>query len=994
MRRTFVFKKQKSGLQNSANISDSQNLHQLGMELSRVYCLQVAVHSGEFLEGETGIYCVCKINEKKYRTMTTVGNKPSFNETWSMTIPEDTVRLTIEVCKHNKLNSRQVIGVVQVSLKRLGINVETTEKYTVASFNGSEIGKLLLTFKRFSREDEKELIGEKPQKARFSLVSSSMEDLESLVSDTLSKSPLHRKKFMPQLPSAKDRETVEACGLFSAVFTVTVGDIAEDLLHFMNNEQATFNDIEQVGLTGVITNCYPPNNGGKIVPLNIWNFCFGDGLRVSRTNKNISVVPFVMTDAMANTKYACFLIAYFKIEKEMIKKIQEIIPKTPDELYAPYAVGVTSDFPLHTFMRKWLKSLYEINVENDMKFTDYCHQVIFMTGKPSFGNLYSYDFGQLGFKIEIQLPCLNGLPPIPTSILPLFEMIGIDGVLAVWLALLEGEKVIITSTSKTALVYSIENLKSLLFPFEWCNICIDSLPYSLIDYVSSPMTYLMGVPSEYKEDVEKIIKNEEVVYVDLDSGVVKSKGIIREVPKLINTVYHELKDVFNKREYSNGNINSDIFDEKYYLHKSEEFNCAVRIILFKFINVMLNEYRDYIGYTWIADKESVVFSSEEFIYNQPSDRRDFLKALFESQHFSFFLQNFPKRHDHIFEDWQINNIYLINTNELIQMYSKEYHPITSIIQTSTEKSLEVSPINTLVLDCGKLKSLRVRNTVVNSQLEPKMYHNHLEGFKKQRVREVFNNDIIQFSDIQIGILVMMNEGTTKSLDTDLLFNFLSQVEGRKIFTQRLMSKYTSFCINKMEGRINNIVYAVIGDILRQEATYAYSQKDYMTPQHIIELSQILYKIEGNQKIKLINSLIELDIWNQMDVWNNMFMRLMCIGKSSIYQEQYGLDLPSRWNLFDSNQQTQYRIAETQDFKKNLSTLLDTMKIVRVNDKTLNQFVGYILSQMRFDEIFRKEIDKLVKEKCPSQNSLTINDSKEQLLADMRKLYDSVYLTED
>ncbi|EDR23244.1 hypothetical protein EDI_314770 [Entamoeba dispar SAW760] len=935
MRRTFVFKKQKSGLQNSANITDSQNLHQSGLELSRVYCLQVVLHSGEFIEGETGLYCVCKINEKKYRTMTTVGNKPSFNETWSMTIPEDTVRLTIEVCKHNKLNSRQVIGVVQVSLKRLGINVETTEKYTVASFNGNEIGKLLLTFKRFSREDEKELIGEKPRKARFSLVSSSMEDLESLVSDTLPKNPLHRKKFMPQLPSAKDRETVEACGLFSAVFTVTVGDIAEDLLHFMNNEQATFSDIEQVGLTGVITNCYPPNNGGKIVPLNIWNFCFGDGLRVSRTNKNISVVPFVMTDAMANTKYACFLIAYFKIEKEMIKKIQEIIPKTPDELYAPYAVGVTSDFPLHTFMRKWLKSLYEINVENDMKFTDYCHQVIFMTGKPSFGNLYSYDFGQLGFKVEIHLPCLNGLPPIPTSILPLFEMIGIDGVLAVWLALLEGEKVIITSTSKTGLVYSIENLKSLLFPFEWCNICIDSLPYSLIDYVSSPMTYLMGVPSEYKEDVEKIIKNEEVVYVDLDSGVVKSKGIIREVPKLINTVYHELKDVFNKREYSSGNINSDIFDEK-----------------------------------------------------------DFLKALFESQHFSFFLQNFPKRHDHIFEDWQINNIYLINTNELIQMYSKEYHPITSIIQTSTEKSLEVSPINTLVLDCGKLKSLRVRNTVVNSQLEPKMYHNHLEGLKKQRVKEVFNNDIIQFSDIQIGILVMMNEGTTKSLDTDLLFNFLSQVEGRKIFTQRLMSKYTSFCINKMEGRVNNIVYAVIGDILRQEATYAYSQKDYMTPQHIIELSQILYKTEGNQKIKLINSLIELDIWNQMDVWNNMFMRLMCIEKSSIYQEQYGLDLPSRWNLFDSNQQNQYRIAETQDFKKNLSTLLDTMKIVRVNDRTLNQFVGYILSQMRFDEMFRNEIDKLVKEKCPSQNALTINDSKEQLLADMRKLYDSVYLTED
>ncbi|EDR24028.1 hypothetical protein, conserved [Entamoeba dispar SAW760] len=726
------------------------------------YILVIIIHSGIFSPLETGLYCVCKIDEKKYRTLTKVGNKPIFNEQWTVSVPEKTNILQIEVCKHNKLNQKHILGIVRVSLKRLGINLETTEKYTVFSYSSVEVGKLNITFKRLSRENEQNLIiGEESKKSseksseKFSLLTSSIEELNLSYKpqNDLSLDHVHRKKFMPQLPSAKDRETIEACGLFSAVFTVTVGDITKDLLHFMKTSNATFSSIEQVGLTGVITNCYPPNNGGKIVPLNIWNFCFGDGLRVSRTNKNISVVPFVMTDAMANTKYACFLIAYFKIEKEMIKKIQEIIPKTPDELYAPYAVGVTSDFPLHTFMRKWLKSLYEINVENDMKFTDYCHQVIFMTGKPSFGNLYSYDFGQLGFKVEIHLPCLNGLPPIPTSILPLFEMIGIDGVLAVWLALLEEEKVIITSTSKTGLVYSIENLKSLLFPFEWCNICIDSLPYSLIDYVSSPMTYLMGVPSEYKEDVEKIIKNEEVVYVDLDSGVVKSKGIIREVPKLINTVYHELKDVFNKREYSSGNINSDIFDEKYYLHKSEEFNCSVRIILFKFINIMLNEYRDYIGYTWIADKESVVFSSEEFIYNQPSDRRDFLKALFESQHFSFFLQNFPKRHDHIFEDWQINNIYLINTNELIQMYSKEYHPITSIIQTSTEKSLEVSPINTLVLDCGKLKSLRVRNTVVNSQLEPKMYHNHLEGLKKQRVKEVFNNDIIQFSDIQIGILL-------------------------------------------------------------------------------------------------------------------------------------------------------------------------------------------------------------------------------------------------
>ncbi|ELP92099.1 hypothetical protein EIN_379960 [Entamoeba invadens IP1] len=1000
MRKTFVFRKTftksktMGGLQESPTSSPTLSTSTKKSLPNSLSSVVLTIHDGVFKDGESGIYCVCKVLERKYRTMTTVGNKPIFDETWTLHVPTDILSVTLEICKHTKMNTRNVLGAVQLNFKRLEINVEVTEKYKVLSFNSIEIGTLKLTMKRLPQEDLQHLLQEKPKKGRFSLIDSSFEDLDEKKMRT-PRGKIHRKKYMPQAPSEKTEESVEACGLFSAVFTVTVGDISEDIWHFMKNNSDAFSDIEQVGLTGVITNCYPPNNGGKVVPLNIWNFCFGDGLKVRRTNQSIEVIPFVMTDANANTKYACFLIAYFKIEDKMIKKIQDIIPKTPNELYAPYAVGVTSDFPLLGLMRKWLKALYEVKVESNLKFTDYCHEVIFMTGLPSPGKSFLYDFTTLGFKTEINLPVTNGMSAIPTSVLPMFEMLGIDGVVAIVLALLEGDKVVLSCRSKTALVYTIENLKSMIFPFEWCNICIDLIPYSLLDYLTSPMTYLVGVPAEYKDEAEDIISKEGVVYADLDNGTVRTSGYLKEVPKEVENLFYDLKTVFKTKEMKIGNLNNDFFEERYFAHKSHEFNCAVRICFFKFISEMLGNYRDYLGFTWVADDVSVVFSSEEFVYNQPNDRRDFLRALFESQHFQFFIQNFPKRHNHVFEDWQINQMYHRNTEELVAMYeNKEYLPITKIVQISTEKKLDVSPINTLLLDCGKLKSLRVRNEVVKQKIEPTFYCNHLELKRTEKKSVIFNNDMIQFCDSQIGELVLMNENATQTkIDTEPIFSFLSQIEGRKVFTLRLLSKYQHFEIEREKGRVCAFVFAMILDFLKQSLVYAYSQKDYMTPQNIVECAKSIYKREGGgEKLRIIDLMQGYDIWNKMDVWNNIFVKRSCISKEIIYKEQFGLDLPFRWVTFDQYQQKEYRQAEVDWVKKDMKEILTTMGLVRTNPKTVKQFVGYALSHLRFDESVRKEIDDMVLDVCQVKTDEYM-DEIEKMRSDINKVYEGVYLTD-
>ena len=545
------------------------------------------------------------------------------------------------------------------------------------------------------------------------------------------------------------------------------------------------------------------------------------------------------------------------MNKELHQQIKSYLPSIPNELYVPNAIGVMSKFPILNFMRKWLKSLYETSIDTDLKLTNICHAT-FETGKPSFGNPFKCEFPELGFTAFIQLPKINDLPPFPTSILPLFQSIGINGVIILWLSLLQGDRIVLTSKSKTLLVYSIENLKSIMFPFEWCYTCINLLPYSAIQLLTSPTPYLVGVPYEYKDEMEKIIENEEIIYVDLDLSIVKSRYPMRTIPLLVRELYYDLKHLLHDKiiqqttskdsEDKLLQLNSNFYSDKMYSYKCEEFDCPIRIILFKYLNLLLNDFYKDIKWSWISDKPSALFLREKYLCYQPSDKHVFLRLLFESQHFSFFIHQLPKMLHHVFFDWQRNNIYLKSTSELIEIYKKEYKSLSifvshkSLNESCTKRSLKTpTKLHLLKLKTDKLKSVRIRNEMNETQLPNRFYQNHLFNMKIEKPLIITNNDLIQFCDIQIGLLVLMNEGSPMEMDMDLIFNYLSKQEGREMFLSRLLSKYKAFNYHQSEGQVIESVFLIISDILKQSAVYAFAQNDYLTPQKVILLSTHLYK---------------------------------------------------------------------------------------------------------------------------------------------------------
>ncbi|ELP85688.1 denn domain containing protein, putative [Entamoeba invadens IP1] len=936
---------------------------------------EVTLHSAIITTNETGVYCVCKHKNVKYRTKTTSSSNPKFEETWKIPIPEKFQTVTLEVCRHTIVSTKVILGTVLLTTTTLVPNTPLTDFFEVKTSN-SAIGKILLTLLFRVPEDEN------ATKKRFDLKSTQLSQLES--SSHLQS--VHRKKFLQSTVSS-GQNTIVTNGLFSAVFTLGTFDIVDDINQFMKTSTATFSSIEQIGLSGAVTSCYPPNTGNKLVPVNLWNFCFGDGLRLKRRCPPEEFIPFVITDADANTKNVCFLVVYSPLPKHVITQIRNVIPNIPDVLYCPYALGVTSPFPIHYTMRRWLCGVLS-NKLSRSEIEEECKKVIFDTPKPVHGRTRLVTFERLKFSSEIHLPEVNSLPLFPTRISPLFSTLGIDGVLCVFLALLEDEKVIVTSHSKSHLVYSIENMKSMIFPLEWCNVCIDILPYSLLDFLSSPMNYLIGVPSEYIDEAERMVEFEEVVLVDIDRGVVKKRGKTKDVPEEVNVLYANLRRVLKSQEYTSYEDLSRDTDEDLSEVDQTRIDIGVRICLFQFINVMLQRYRNYVGYSWVADKEEMVFSNEEFRCNQPVDRGDLLKNMFTSQTFQYFIQTYPKRFHHVFEDWQKNNYYLKATEQLIEEYQilSENERIVESDRTAVQNTPKFD-IDSLRLEMKISKDGHLQRRDEEEEIR---YINHLTPQAMNQEKVVFNNDLIQFCDIQIGLIAMMNEGSTNGLDTELLFSFLSSMEGRKLFLERMVGKYQSFCVKKEVGRVTEKVFLLIGDILRQAAKYALAQKDFVTPRRVIECGTTFWKIENEKRTDLMNVLTGIDVWEEIEVWNNMFNDMMWIDKVRIYKT-YDQNYKEAWTKMNDAEKDRYRKEEVKGVKVTVRRILCYMNVVGVKEKTVIKFVRYALGRLRLDEDFRKEIEEMVLAVC----SIATDSSgyEDSLNVKMRKIYDEVYLTQ-
>ncbi|XP_070391724.1 myotubularin-related protein 13 isoform X5 [Dermacentor albipictus] len=115
-------------------------------------------------------------------------------------------------------------------------------------------------------------------------------------------------------------------------------------------------------------------------------------------------------------------------------------------------------------------------------------------------------------------PPLSALLPITSCIVyELFQQLGIHNVVTLFCAAMTELKILFYSRSYCRLNDACSALTSLMFPFKYSHVYIPLLPATLIEFLSTPTPFIMGVHSSLRTEVAELL---DVLLVDLDGGSV------------------------------------------------------------------------------------------------------------------------------------------------------------------------------------------------------------------------------------------------------------------------------------------------------------------------------------------------------------------------------------------------------------------------------------------------------------------------------------------
>ena len=117
----------------------------------------------------------------------------------------------------------------------------------------------------------------------------------------------------------------------------------------------------------------------------------------------------------------------------------------------------------------------------------------------------------------LQPPSSATVPCSGTTVTRLFEQLGIKNVLTVFSAALTEQKVLFHSSSYTRLNESCHALVTLMYPFRYSHVYIPILPASLVEVLSTPTPFIMGVHCSLRNDISELM---DVIVADLDGGSV------------------------------------------------------------------------------------------------------------------------------------------------------------------------------------------------------------------------------------------------------------------------------------------------------------------------------------------------------------------------------------------------------------------------------------------------------------------------------------------
>ena len=209
-----------------------------------------------------------------------------------------------------------------------------------------------------------------------------------------------------------------------------------------------------------------------------------------------------------------------------------------------------------------------------------------------------------------KIPCI----PEDRNLTEYYNAVDSTNMILIFASLLNERRILMTSKKLSRLSACIQAANSLIYPMYWQHIFIPVLPNHLLDYLSAPMPFLIGVPSETFNQVKRRELGD-VVMLDADENSLQTP--FDDVHLLPMEIINFLKK--NLSPKPNNNLLGD----------------TVARTFLKALVMLIGGYRDALCF---PAGERITFNREAFINSRPPPMQPFLERMLQLQIFQQFIE--------------------------------------------------------------------------------------------------------------------------------------------------------------------------------------------------------------------------------------------------------------------------------------------------------------------------------------------------------------------
>ncbi|XP_058161744.1 myotubularin-related protein 13 isoform X4 [Dasypus novemcinctus] len=464
-------------------------------------------------------------------------------------------------------------------------------------------------------------------------------------------------------------------------------------------------------------------------PQGIELFCQPAGWQLSRERKQPTFFVVVLTDIDSDRHY-CSCLTFYEADinlqgtkKEDIEGEEEVsglIP--PAEVFAPKSLVLVSRLDYPEIFRACLGLIYTVyvdslNVSLENLIANLCACLVPAAG----GSQKLFSLGA-GDRQLIQTPLHDSLPVTGTSVALLFQQLGIQNVLSLFCAVLTENKVLFHSASFQRLSDACRALESLMFPLKYSYPYIPILPAQLLEVLSSPTPFIIGVHSIFKTDIHELL---DVIIADLDGGTIKVPECIH-LSSLPEPLLHQTQTALSLILHPDLEVADHAFPPpRTALSHSKMLDKEVRAVFLRLFAQLFQGYRSCLQLIRIHAEPVIHFHKTAFLGQRGLVENDFLTKVLNGMAFAGFVSERgpPYRSCDLFDElvaFEVERIKVEENNplkivkhvrELAEQLFKNENPNPHMAFQKVPRPTEGSHLRVHILPFPKINEVRVQELI-------------------------------------------------------------------------------------------------------------------------------------------------------------------------------------------------------------------------------------------------------------------------------------------